>query len=104
MWGNWTGAQTEKGLEITLPQQHVSEIAIVFEIIGGNLLPTRISFDAPPARSDTSPRTRTPIMGWSSWNHFPININEGVIRARPMPHISGVRPQESRPPFYPGTT
>lgn len=27
-------------------------------------------------------RPQTPIMGWSSWNHFRININEAIIRAQ----------------------
>lgn len=30
--------------------------------------------------SSTLPRPRTPIMGWSSWNHFRIHIDEALIR------------------------
>ena len=32
--------------------------------------------------SASPPRPRTPIMGWSSWNHFHININEALIRGQ----------------------
>ena len=32
------------------------------------------------ARAETSPRPQVPIMGWSSWNHFRINIDEVMIR------------------------
>ena len=27
-------------------------------------------------------RPQTPIMGWSSWNHFHVNINEDIIKAQ----------------------
>lgn len=27
-----------------------------------------------------SPRPKTPIMGWSSWNHFALDINESIIK------------------------
>ena len=26
-----------------------------------------------------------PIMGWSSWNTYRVNINEALIRTQPMP-------------------
>ena len=32
------------------------------------------------ATANASPRPRIPIMGWSSWNHFRVNINEVLIR------------------------
>ena len=32
--------------------------------------------------AEVSPRPQTPIMGWSSWNHFHININEAIIRGQ----------------------
>lgn len=34
----------------------------------------------PFARGEPSPRPQVPIMGWSSWNHFRINIDEAMIR------------------------
>lgn len=33
-----------------------------------------------PLLAKTSPRPQTPIMGWSSWNHFRIHISEEIIR------------------------
>ncbi|QQL44906.1 glycoside hydrolase family 27 protein [Sulfuriroseicoccus oceanibius] len=30
----------------------------------------------------TSPRKQTPIMGWSSWNHFRIKIDESIIKGQ----------------------
>jgi autotransporter-associated beta strand protein len=32
------------------------------------------------ARAEPSPRPQVPIMGWSSWNHFRIHIDEVMIR------------------------
>lgn len=29
-----------------------------------------------------TPRPRTPIMGWSSWNHYHVDINEEIIKAQ----------------------
>jgi autotransporter-associated beta strand protein len=34
------------------------------------------------AQAEPSPRPRVPIMGWSSWNHFRINIDEVMIRGQ----------------------
>ena len=31
---------------------------------------------------NTMLRPQTPIMGWSSWNHFHVNINENIIKAQ----------------------
>ena len=37
-------------------------------------------------------RPKTPIMGWSSWNHFRIDINEVVIQGQASSMIaSGMR-------------
>ncbi len=35
-----------------------------------------------------SPRPQTPIMGWSSWNHFRIHIDEEIIRGQADSMIS----------------
>jgi alpha-galactosidase len=35
-----------------------------------------------------SQRAKTPIMGWSSWNHFHVNINEQIIRGQADAMIS----------------
>ncbi len=32
--------------------------------------------------ADEPPLAQTPPMGWNSWNHFRLNINEGIIRAQ----------------------
>lgn len=34
------------------------------------------------AGADASPRPKVPVMGWSSWNHYRIHINEQLIRAQ----------------------
>lgn len=34
------------------------------------------------ARSAETPRPRVPIMGWSSWNHYRIHIDENLIRSQ----------------------
>jgi alpha-galactosidase len=34
------------------------------------------------ARAEPSPRPQVPIMGWSSWNHFRIHIDEVMIRGQ----------------------
>ena len=81
--GKLAWKQTEKGMEITLPQQTVSDIAIAFEIIGENLQPTPISYDAPANKSDTSP---------------PPNPNHGLEQLEPFPHQHqrGHNPRPSR--------
>lgn len=35
-----------------------------------------------PAKSSEVQKPKTPIMGWSSWNNFHVNINEEVIKAQ----------------------
>lgn len=35
-----------------------------------------------PLFAEPAPRPLTPIMGWSSWNHFRIDIDEGMIRGQ----------------------
>lgn len=31
------------------------------------------------AHAKASPRPQVSIMGWSSWNHFRINIDDGIV-------------------------
>ena len=33
-------------------------------------------------KAQTAIRPQTPIMGWSSWNHFHVNISEEIIKAQ----------------------
>ena len=33
-------------------------------------------------KAQTAIRPQTPVMGWSSWNHFHVNINEEIIKAQ----------------------
>lgn len=37
---------------------------------------------AEPANTEVVMRPQTPIMGWSSWNHFHVNINEATIKSQ----------------------
>lgn len=39
-----------------------------------------LSFFALPILATAAPDAKAPIMGWSSWNHFRINIEESLIR------------------------
>ncbi|HEY4151622.1 MAG TPA: alpha-galactosidase, partial [Chitinophagaceae bacterium] len=53
------------------------------------LLLSALLFGSLTASAQTNtPRQKTPIMGWSSWNNFRINISEDLIKAQAEAMVS----------------
>lgn len=68
-----SGTRVEKHCPVCLAFLGMTSIRMKF-------LPSAFFALSLVAHAQASPRPQVPIMGWSSWNHFRINIDEVMIR------------------------